>query len=59
MNMALFNAMFLILRFLFRCLYCQYFEQISRLDLLLPVISFVLSPEEATEVLFTKGVLQN
>ena len=33
------------------------FEQISRLDLHLSVISFVLSPEEATEVFFIKGNL--
>ena len=56
MKMPLFTAMFLLFRFLFRCLYYQFFEQISHRDLLLPVISFVLSPEEATEVLFIKGV---
>ena len=54
--MSLFTAMFLLLRFLLRCLYCQFFEQIQHLDLLLPVINFVLSPEEAAEVLFIKGV---
>ena len=33
------------------------FEQISHLDLLLSVISFALSPQEATEVFFIKAVL--
>ena len=42
MNMSLFNAMFLMLRFLFRCLYCQYFEQISRLDLLFTCYQFCI-----------------
>ena len=51
MNMSLFNAMFLLLRFLFRCIYCQ-FETDFTLYVLLSVISFVLSPEEAT-----RGVL--
>ena len=55
--MSLFTSMLLLLLFLFRCLYCQFFEQILHLDLLLFVISFVLSPEEATEVFFIKGVL--
>ena len=50
MNMSLFTAMFLLLQFLFRRIYRQFFEQISHLDLLLSVNSFVLSPEEATEV---------
>ena len=59
MNMSLFTAMFLLLQFLFRCLYCQFFEQISHLDLLLSVISFVLSPEAATEVFVIIGVLSN
>ena len=59
MNMSLLTAMFLLLRFLFQCLYCQFSEQISHLDLLLSVISFVLSPEEATEVFFIKGILSN
>ena len=51
MNMHLFPAMFLLLRFLFRCTIIS-FKQISHLDLLLSVISFVLSLEEAT-----RGVL--
>ena len=55
MNMSLLTAMFLLLRFLFQCLYCQFLEQISHLDLLLSVISFALSPEEATDVFFIKG----
>ena len=59
MNMSLFTAMFLLLRFLSRCIYCHLFEQISHLDLLLSVISFVLSPEAATDVFVIIGVLSN
>ena len=51
------TATFLLLQFLFQCFYCQFFEQISNLDLLLSGISFVLNPEEATEVFFIKGIL--
>ena len=47
MNMSLFTAMFLLLRFFFN-VFIVNFERISHLDLLLSVISFVLSPEEAT-----------
>ena len=59
MNMSSFTAVFLLLRFLFRSLYYHFFEQISHLDLLLSVISFVLSLEAATEVFFIIGVLSN
>ena len=41
----------------FQSIYCQFFEQTSHFDLLLYVTSFVLSPEEATEVFFIKGIL--
>ena len=51
MNMSLFTAMFLLLRFLFRCIYCQFWTDFTPY-LLLSVISFVLSPDEAT-----RGVL--
>ena len=47
MNMSLFTAMFLLLRFFFN-VFIVNFERISDLDPLLSVISFVLSPEEAT-----------
>ena len=57
MNMSLLTAMFLVLQFLFRCLYGQLFEQISHIDLLLSVISFVLSAEEATKVFFIKSIV--
>ena len=57
--MPLLTAMFLLLQSLFQCLYCQFSEQTSHIDLLLTVISFVLSPEEATEVFFIKGILSN
>ena len=54
MNMSLLTAMFLLLRFPFRCLYCQLFEQVSYLNLLLPVISFALCPGKATGVFFIR-----
>ena len=57
MNMSLLTVMFLLLRFLFQSTYCQFFERTSHLDLLLSATSFVLSPEEATEVFFMKGIL--
>ena len=56
MNMSLFTAMLLFYDFFFD-VFIVNFKQISHLDLLLSVISFVLSPEEATEVFFIKGVL--
>ena len=51
MNMSLFTAMFLLLRFLFWCIYCQFWTDFTPY-LLLSVISFALSPEKAT-----RGVL--
>ena len=56
MNMPLFTAMFLLLRFLFQCIYCQFWTDFTPY-LLLCVISFVLSPEEATRCSLKKGVL--
>ena len=47
MNMSLFTAMFLLLRFLFRCIYCQFWTDFKPY-LLLSFLSFVLSPGEAT-----------
>ena len=54
MNKSLLTAMFLLLRFPFRCLYCQLFEQISHLNLILSVISFALCPGKATGVFFIR-----
>ena len=50
-NMSLVTAMSLLLPFFFY-VFIVNFKQISHLHLLLSFVSFVLSPEEATEVFF-------
>ena len=55
-NMSLFTVMFLLLRYLFRCIYCQFYTDFTPY-LLLSVISFVLSPwvqKKPPEVVFLK-----
>ena len=56
--MSLVTAMSLLLPFFFY-VFIVNFKQISHLHLLLYFVSFVLSPEEATEVFFKKGVLED